>query len=52
LRLTFAEAVTPARILPQRSFTEGVGPSTSKVTCFVTPRIVRSPVSLKASAPK
>ena len=50
-RLIFAVAETPVRMLPQGSLTGGTGPSTSKVTSRVVPRIVRSPVSLYRSVP-
>src|SRR5258706_2760436 len=50
-RLIFAVAETPALTLPQGSLTGGVGPSTSKVTVLLTPRIVKSPVTLNRPAP-
>src|ERR1700676_4494843 len=51
LRLIFAVADTPVLILPQGSLTGGTGPSTSKATSRVAPRIVGSPATLNRSLP-
>src|SRR5947207_7802829 len=42
-RLIRFVAESPIRVFPHGSFCAGLGPSTSKTTLRVTPRIVRSP---------
>jgi len=42
LAIHFVVAVAPILMLPQGSFTSGVGPSTASATSLVTPWMVRS----------
>src|SRR6266478_3136752 len=44
-RLIRVVAESPIRVFPHGSFCAGLGPSTSKTTFRVTPRIVRSPLT-------
>src|SRR5467141_2171771 len=45
-RLILVVALAAVRVLPQGSFMGAVGPSTSRTTSLVVPRMVRSPVTL------
>src|SRR5437016_360076 len=47
-RLIRVVAESPIRVFPHGSFCAGLGPSTSKTTFRVTPRIVRSPLTFSS----
>src|SRR5439155_16010407 len=47
-RLIRFVAESPIRVFPHGSFCAGLGPSTSKTTLRVTPRIVRSPLTFSS----
>src|SRR5713101_4842954 len=47
-RLIRVVAESPIRVFPHGSFCAGLGPSTSKTTFRVTPRIVRSPLAFSS----
>src|SRR5215471_19182870 len=51
LRLILAAAEAPILALPYGSFSSGDGPSTSKMTSFVTPCIVKSPLTRSSPSP-